>query len=151
VQRQGWVLGALLVWTLISLFAWGFVCSTWLQPNGFWLRAGWVASMAFGGLFILALAFWAAWGWRAQALGDWVWDGTQWHFQAVACEPSGPTGSVSMQRLDVVFDLQHTLLIRAQLESMLAPAQNKNRWSLVSKANAPHLWHGFRCAVYSRA
>jgi len=111
----------------------------------------WVASMAFGGLFILALAFWAAWGWRAQALGDWVWDGTQWHFQAVACEPSGPTGSVSMQRLDVVFDLQHTLLIRAQLESMLAPAQNKNRWSLVSKANAPHLWHGFRCAVYSRA
>jgi hypothetical protein len=60
-----------------------------------------------------------------------------------------------MVKLDVVLDLQHSLLLRGLPEYTpprlgLQPTKNI-RWGLVFRADAPHLWHDFRCAVYSRA
>ena len=126
-----WVL---LAWWSLSIAALGYACSNWnLEIR--WM--GWVFSV----LGPSVLLTWAWRGWRGQKPGEWAWDGEQWAFQTAAAQ----SGSARMTRLDVVFDFQHMVLLRAH------SFPNITLWSLVSRADAPHLWHDFRCAVYSRA
>lgn len=101
------------------------------------------------GLVLLAVAVaWVRAGAGAGAsLPRWlVWDGQKWHWAADALgEPLLP-----VSRVDVQLDFQQILLLRL----IMFPSQDRNsplqEWVWLYKGFAPELWHGIRCAVYSR-
>jgi hypothetical protein len=96
--------------------------------------------------------------WAGQAKCWLSWDGSTWQILPVRSpsnlRPSN-TSSADLKNhqeaqeavghLTVHLDLQRVLLV-----SLANPDGDRN-WFWVTQAAFPERWHGFRCAVYSRA
>lgn len=77
-------------------------------------------------------------GWRNSPVGQLAWDGQLWRWES----PSYQVGVVE-QKLAVIFDFQHLLLLRIE-----NPAQ-ASLWLWVERKAFPDRWLDLRRAVYS--
>jgi hypothetical protein len=112
----------------------GVVWLSWFMQQGTSALV-WVA----GGLWLGASV--AAWrSYQAQG-GKLTWDGQVW------CWHDAPVHDDSLGELQVLLDLQHTLLLR-WLPSDVSPSDHSvNLW--LSAESAPEFWQDLRRAVYA--
>jgi hypothetical protein len=126
-----WTLSA----TMLLLFVWA------LYMGNFW-------DLRWGSL----LPLWALFSWfsfRNLKNGQtkcWLsWDGAMWQILAVT---PGPNPRMSLQAeyaMSVHLDLQKLLFVS------LLNHKGEGHWFWLTQDSFPDRWHGFRCAVYSRA
>lgn len=103
--------------------------------------AQWKAAWSFWCICGLAAAFWGS----RQTLSDGrlVWSGQTWSWQ--------PRNGVALDlELTVGLDLGDGLLLFLRLHKGSGRGFGPRVCVWVSKAAMPSMWHGFRCAVYSR-
>lgn len=124
-------IAAVTLTALASLAAWAA-----LAPQG----ASTVVrlALALGGVAIVGLAMMLA---RVDS-GRLVWDGARWN---LATSRAGRSVT-AIGDLAVAIDLGSFLLLRLVAESGSRPAV---RWLAVERLGREHVWHAFRCAVYS--
>jgi hypothetical protein len=71
------------------------------------------------------------------------WDGEGWQLQ----QPGAQAMAVDVQ---VVWDLGSAMLIRVSASAADTAPWAGHRYSWLSAAQMPALWHGWRCAVHGR-
>lgn len=118
----------LLVWLagLLTVLAWFLVN---LTPD-------WRFGLAC--LFVLAGGMAARAGWKRAPGGQLAWSGDSWRWES----PSYQTGSTE-QKLSVIADLQHMLLLRIENQS------GASLWLWLERATLPERWLDLRRAVFS--
>ena len=123
-----------------SRFAGGLLAAAWLLGCAaallWWPHAydPWRLAAMLAALFAAGAV--AAWHWWRQPGGILEWDGEAWSWSGC------PASSVG--RLEVVLDLQHTLLARWT-------AAGAMHWLWLSRRQRAGRWDDLRRAVYSRA
>ena len=137
---------------LCSITAGAFIFSFFVGDFESWRGAVLVVTWSLASL----LSFRSVWAGQAKC---WLsWDGSTWQILPVRSpsnlRPSN-TSSADLKNhqeaqeavghLTVHLDLQRVLLV-----SLANPDGDRN-WFWVTQAAFPERWHGFRCAVYSRA
>jgi hypothetical protein len=137
---------------LCSITAGAFIFSFFAGDFESWRGAVLVVTWSLASL----LSFRSVWAGQAKC---WLsWDGSTWQILPVRSpsnlRPSN-TSSADLKNhqeaqeavghLTVHLDLQRVLLV-----SLANPDGDRN-WFWVTQAAFPERWHGFRCAVYSRA
>jgi hypothetical protein len=137
---------------LCSITAGAFIFSFFAGDFESWRGAVLVVTWSLASL----LSFRSVWAGQAKC---WLsWDGSTWQILPVRSpsnlSPSN-TSSADLKNhqeaqeavghLTVHLDLQRVLLV-----SLANPDGDRN-WFWVTQAAFPERWHGFRCAVYSRA
>jgi hypothetical protein len=137
---------------LCSITAGAFIFSFFAGDFESWRGAVLVVTWSLASL----LSFRSVWAGQAKC---WLsWDGSTWQILPVR-SPSNlrhsNTSSADLKNhqeaqeavghLTVHLDLQRVLLV-----SLANPDGDRN-WFWVTQAAFPERWHGFRCAVYSRA
>jgi toxin CptA len=112
----------------------GLVGLGWLLHQGTSVLL-WVA----GGLWVVACVA----GWRSYQAqgGKLTWDGQVW------CWHDAPLHDDGLGELQVLLDLQHTLLLRWQPSDVSPSVQTVNLW--LSAESAPDFWQDLRRAVYA--
>jgi toxin CptA len=119
-------------------FSWGLASLTWLVWLGWLMQQGASALvLVAGGLGLIAGV--AAWrSYQAQG-GTLTWDGQVW------CWHDAPLHDDTLGELQVLLDLQHTLLLRWQPSDKTTSFQTVNLW--LSAESAPDFWQDLRRAV----
>ncbi len=77
-------------------------------------------------------------GWKNSALGQLAWDGQSWRW-----ESPGYQSGLAEQRMSVVGDFQHVLLLRMENQA------HATLWLWLERTAAPERWLDLRRAVYS--
>ncbi len=137
---------------LSSVTAGAFIFSFYAGDFESWRGALLVVAWSLASL----LSFRSVWAGQSKC---WLsWDGTAWQIFPVCAPFDERRQNISAvdlknhqeadeagSHLTVHLDLQRVLLV-----SLANPEGDRN-WFWVSQAAFPERWHGFRCAVYSRA
>ena len=92
-----------------------------------------------GGVWLIACG--AAWRSAQMQAGKLTWDGQVW------CWHDSPRRDDALGSVQVVLDMQHTLLLRWLPSDGLPSVQKVNLW--LSAASAPDFWQDLRRAVYA--
>jgi hypothetical protein len=85
--------------------------------------------------------------WAGTALRRWLlWDGHHWYWSDDAA------GDVlrPVLHMQVQLDFQQAILLRMNSTRTEEGRPHLQEWVWLYKGFAPELWHGIRCAVYSR-